>query len=254
VELVEVQVEPTASPVSFTVKRGEIFGLTGLVGSGASKLVRMVGGAQPLAGTLKLEGKEVRIAAPRDASAAGIGFVPEDRKGVGLIGDQSVAINISLASLGDVASFGWLHPREVNRRAEIFRERLDIRAKSVRQVVKSLSGGNQQKVLLAKWLASGVKVLVIEEPTHGIDIGGKSQVHDLLRRFAADGGSIIIASTDVGEVLEVCNRIGIMRHGALTDVVSTDDVTHLDVVVRGLRSAEQLVESLVETGAAGEGA
>jgi ABC-type sugar transport system ATPase subunit len=120
-ELTDTQVDPSAPPISFTVKRGEIFGLTGLVGAGASRLIRMIGGAEPLTGTLKLDGKVVRIGCPRDASSAGIGFVPEDRKGVGLVGDQSVAINISLASLGQVSSFGWLHLHKIDSRGETYR-------------------------------------------------------------------------------------------------------------------------------------
>lgn len=252
VTITDLIVDPKASPVSFTVRRGEIFGLTGLLGSGAARVVRMLGGADPFRGKLLIDGNEVRISSPRDASRAGIGFVPEDRKALGLVPDQSVAVNISLASLNAVASAGWVHLRELEKRGNLFRERLDIRARSVRQPAKSLSGGNQQKVLLAKWLASHVRVLVIEEPTHGIDIGGKAQVHELLRRFAADGGTIIVASTDISEVLELCHRIGIMRHGALTEVLSTEELTHLDVALRGVKSVESVVEALVETGVAEE--
>jgi ABC-type sugar transport system ATPase subunit len=252
VTVTDLEVDPKAAPVNFSVRRGEIFGLTGLLGSGAARVVRMLGGAEPMRGSLKIDGVRVRVSSPRDASRAGIGFVPEDRKALGLVADQSVAVNISLASLSAVATAGWLHLRELDRRATVYRERLDIRARSVRQPAKSLSGGNQQKVLLAKWLASKVRVLVIEEPTHGIDIGGKAQVHELLRQFAAEGGTIVVASTDIGEVLELCHRIGIMRHGALTEVLSTEELTHLDVALRGVKSVESVVESLVETGVAEE--
>lgn len=247
-----VAVAPDATPVAFEIQRGEIFGLTGLLGSGASRIVRMIGGAEPLLGTLQIEGRPVRINKPRDATRLGIGFVPEDRKAAGLVPEQSVAVNISLASLNKVSTAGLLSPRAIDRRGDAFRAKLDIRTPSVRAAVKSLSGGNQQKVMLAKWLASGVRVLAIEEPTHGIDIGGKDQVHVLLREFVAEGGTIVVSSTDASEVLELCDRIGIMRHGALTAVLSADELTHTNVTVQGLRTREELIESLIATGTAGE--
>jgi ABC-type sugar transport system ATPase subunit len=244
----DLQVADGALPVSLEVRRGEIFGLTGLLGSGAARVVRMVGGAEPLRGGIQVAGRTARIRSPRQASRLGIGFIPEDRKAVGLVPEQSVAMNICLASLQQVSSGGWLRLGAVYRRGESFREQLDIRTHSVRSAVKSLSGGNQQKVMLAKWLASQVDILAIEEPTHGIDIGGKRQVQDLLRAFADEGGTIVVASTDVGEILELCDRIAIMRHGSLTDVLSTEELTHYDVTVRGARPLEEVVESLIETG------
>ena len=165
--------------------------------------------------------------------------------------DQSVAMNICLASLRSVSSGGWVRLGSVNKRGETYKEQLDIRTYSVKAAAKSLSGGNQQKVMLAKWLASQVKILAIEEPTHGIDIGGKRQVHDLLRAFADEGGTILVASTDVAEILQLCDRIAIMRHGSLTDILSTEELTQHDITVRGARPAEELVESLIETGTTG---
>jgi ABC-type sugar transport system ATPase subunit len=246
--LQNVQIADGALPVSIEIQQGEIFGLTGLLGSGAAKLVRMVGGADPLRGTIEVLGRRARVRTPRQASRLGIGFIPEDRKAVGLVPDQSVAMNICLPSLRSVSSAGWVHLGAVNKRGETYKEQLDIRTYSVKAAVKSLSGGNQQKVMLAKWLASQVKILAIEEPTHGIDIGGKRQVHELLRAFADEGGTILVASTDVAEILELCDRIAIMRHGSLTDVLSTEELTQHEITVRGARPAEELVESLIETG------
>jgi ABC-type sugar transport system ATPase subunit len=134
----------------------------------------------------------------------------------------------------------------VNNRAREFRSSLDIRTRSVHAPVKTLSGGNQQKVMLAKWLASGVRVLAVEEPTHGIDIG--AQVHDLLRQFARDGGTIVVASTDVEEVLAVCDRIGVMRHGALIDVLNREELTHHALAVMGTRDPSEFLEDLIESG------
>lgn len=237
-----------ADPVSFEVRRGEIFGLTGLLGSGAAEVVRQVAGVERPDGTIEVAGREVRLRHPADALRAGIGFIPEDRKAVGLVPEQSVAMNVSLASLKEVTNRGWLTPGAVNKRAEHYRRDLDIRTRSVKVPVKTLSGGNQQKVMLAKWLASGVSVLAIEEPTHGIDIGGKAQVHELLRRFADAGGCIVVASTDVHEVIDLCDRIGVMRHGSLTRVLDPYGLDGASLTALGARDAADLLESLVETG------
>ena len=238
---------PRGSPIGFEVRRGEIFGLTGLLGSGAERVVRMLGGAEPLHGELRVEGVRARIRSPRDANRRRIGFLPEDRKSAGLVADQSIAVNMSLASLDSVSRGGVLRHRAILERAERYRSSLAIKANSVRAPVSTLSGGNQQKVMLAKWLASGVRVIVVEEPTHGIDIGGKAQVHALLRRFAEDGGSVVVASTDVGEVLDLCHRIGVMRHGALTHVLSASELTSARITALGAHEPERRLESLIET-------
>lgn len=248
VEVEGLRVTPGCPPISFHVRRGEIFGLTGLLGSGAERVVRMLGGAEALDGTLKVQGKAAKVRTPRDANALGIGFIPEDRKAAGLIPEQSIATNISLASLSSISRAGVLRRRDIRERAHHFRASLSIRLDSIDAPVATLSGGNQQKVMLAKWLASGVDVLVVEEPTHGVDIGGKAQVHDLLRRFASDGGSVVVASTDVGEVLDLCHRIGVMRHGALATVVDAAELTSARITALGSheRDPERALEHLVE--------
>ena len=232
---------------SFRVERGEIFGLTGLLGAGAGTIVRMVGGAEPLQGTIEVAGKVATVRTPREASRAGIGYIPEDRKNTGLIREQSVALNISLPSLGTVSRAGVLRQSEIQARAERYRTDLSIKAASVDVPVWTLSGGNQQKVMLGKWLASGAQVLAIEEPTHGVDVGARLQVHDLLREYADAGGTVIVASTDVGEVLEICDRIGVMRHGALTQIVSADELTASAVTVLGTKDPELMLETLIES-------
>jgi ABC-type sugar transport system ATPase subunit len=242
-----VRVGPGRPPVSFEVESGEIFGLTGLLGAGAETMVRMLGGAVPCGGRVSVEGRTRRVDDPIDAARLGIGFMPEDRKGVGLIAEQSIALNISLPSLDRVSRAGVLRRGEIDERAERYRERLSIKAGSVDASVWTLSGGNQQKVMLAKWLASGVKVLAVEQPTHGIDIGAKAHVHDLLREFAREGGIVVVASTDVAEVLEICDRIGVMRHGALTQIVNADELTRSAVTVLGTRDPGQMLETLIES-------
>jgi ABC-type sugar transport system ATPase subunit len=209
----------------------------------------MLGGAEPLNGVLEVSGAPGKIQNPRDAYRLGIGFIPEDRKGSGLIREQSIALNVSLPSLGNVSRAGVLRNAKIHDRAEGYCGELSIKAGSVDQPIWTLSGGNQQKVMLAKWLASGAKVLAVEEPTHGVDVGAKTQVHDLLRAFVDEGGTVIVASTDVGEVLDICDRIGIMRHGALAQIVSADELTRSAVTVLGTRDPEQMLETLIESDA-----
>jgi ABC-type sugar transport system ATPase subunit len=245
-----LRVRPGRPLISFQVERGEIFGLTGLLGAGAESIVHMLGGALSCTGHITVRGREAMIRNPIDARRLGIGFMPEDRKGTGLIAEQSVALNICLPSLPDVSRAGVLRGREILSRAERYRRTLSIKTQTVDAPVWTLSGGNQQKVMLAKWLASGVDVLAIEEPTHGIDIGAKAQVHDLLRDFADRGGTVVVASTDTTEVLEICDRIGVMRHGALTQIVSAEELTRSAVTVLGSRDPEQMLETLIESEAA----
>jgi ABC-type sugar transport system ATPase subunit len=221
--------------------------LTGLLGAGAETIVRMLGGAEPLTGQLEVDGSPCKVKNPIQAYRLGIGFIPEDRKGTGLIREQSIALNVSLPSLASVSRGGVLQNGEIRNRAEQYRTDLSIKTQTVDQPVWTLSGGNQQKVMLAKWLASGAKVLAIEEPTHGVDIGAKSQVHALLRDFASGGGTVIVASTDVSEVLDLCDRIGVMRHGALAEIVDAAELTRSAVTVLGTRDPEQMLENLIES-------
>ena len=243
----DLRVGPGRPPVNFEVRRGEIFGLTGLLGAGAETIVRMIGGAQRLQGEIEVDGQPIRLRNPRSALAAGIGYIPEDRKNTGLIREQSVALNISLPSLGSVSRAGVLRRAEIDSRAESYRTDLSIKTSSVGVPIWTLSGGNQQKVMLAKWLASGARVLAIEEPTHGVDVGAKIQVHELLRTFADRGGTVLVASTDVGEVLEICDRIGVMRHGALAQIVSAEQLSKAAVTVLGTSDAEQMLETMIES-------
>lgn len=242
----DLRTAPERKPMSFDVRRGEIFGLTGLLGCGAETVVHMLGGATPLSGSVALNGAEARIRSPRDSYRLGIGFIPEDRKTIGLVAEQSIATNISLPSLSSISRLGVLRKDEIDRRAGHYKNELSIKARSTDAPVWSLSGGNQQKVMLAKWLASGVDVLVIEEPTHGIDIGGKAQVHELLRQFADSGGTVIVASTDVPEVMELCDRIGVMRHGVLTRTLAAGDLNESAVKAMGAEDPEEMLEHLIE--------
>ena len=199
-------------------------------------------------GSSSWTGSRAGSGTPARRTACGIGFIPEDRKGAGLISEQSIALNVSLPSLPSVSRGGMLNWPAINGAGRaVPRRPVDQDRLRATQPVWTLSGGNQQKVMLAKWLASGVKVLAIEEPTHGVDIGAKLQVHDLLRDFANTGGTVVVASTDVGEVLDLCDRIGVMRHGELAEIVSADELTKSAVTVLGTRDPEQMLETLIES-------
>lgn len=245
----QLSVGPGRPQIGFEVEKGEIFGLTGLLGAGAETIVRMLGGAEPPKGNIEISGKLRKIRTPVDAQKAGIGYIPEDRKNTGLIREQSVALNISLPSLASVSRGGVLNHNQIDRRAERYKEDLSIKTESIDSPIWTLSGGNQQKVMLGKWLASGAGVLAVEEPTHGVDVGAKVQVHDLLREYADKGGTVVVASTDVSEVLEICDRIGVMRHGELTHIVSAEELTKASATVLGTTDPEQMLETLIETDA-----
>jgi ABC-type sugar transport system ATPase subunit len=214
-----VRTRAGAPSFDLTLHRGEILGLTGVVGSGAVHLIRALGGRKPLDGVLVVDGRTLTIRDAADAVRAGIGTIPEDRKGAGLALEASVADNIALASLHRVSRFGFTDTRKRTAIAEEYRASLGIRCASIAAPVGSLSGGNQQKVLIARWLASGAGVIAIEEPTHGVDIGAKAEIHRQLAAFAESGGSVIFMSTELRELLAIAHRIAIFHGGRLEAIV-----------------------------------
>ena len=203
--------------VSFVLHRGEILGLAGLVGAGRTELVRALFGADPMdGGDVRIAGKQVHIRHPRDAIRLGLGFVTEDRKLHGLILGMTVRENTTLASLPGVSRFGFINfSRERTLAADYVRQ-LDIRAQGVEQEVVNLSGGNQQKVVIAKWLATQPRILILDEPTRGIDVGAKAEVHGLMSRLAATGVSILMISSELPEILGMSDRILVVRQGRIS--------------------------------------
>ena len=209
-----VRTRPQAAPFDLDLRSGEILGLTGVVGSGAVHLIRALAGLVPLSGTLTLDGAPIVLRTPGDAVRRGIGYIPEDRKGAGLVLEQSVANNIALASLHRISKYGFTDTHARTAIADGYRGSLGIRCASIEAPVGSLSGGNQQKVLIARWLASGARIIAIEEPTHGVDIGAKAEIHRQLAAFAEAGGSVIFMSTELRELLAIAHRIVIFHAGA----------------------------------------
>ena len=202
-------------PVDLSLRRGEILGLAGLVGAGRSELARVVFGIdRRLGGGIVLDGAPVAIQAPRDAIERGIYLVPEDRKRSGLLLDVSIAENIALPDLASYARGGIVRRGAETANAERQRTRLGIKAPSVETAVGSLSGGNQQKVVLAKWLSMRPKVVIFDEPTRGVDVGAKSEIYALMRGLADAGVAILMISSDMEEVIGVSDRIAVMHEGA----------------------------------------
>jgi inositol transport system ATP-binding protein len=204
--------------VSFAVREGEILGIAGLMGSGRTELARAVFGADAFdSGEIRVAGREILVRSPEDAIKAGIGLVPEDRKQQALFLALAVRSNLSLAALGRLLRFGAF----VDERAETelvarYRAMLNIRMASPEQLVGNLSGGNQQKVVLARWLALEPKILIVDEPTRGIDVAAKAEVHQLLDRMARSGIAIVAISSELPEILAIADRIVTMREGRVT--------------------------------------
>jgi rhamnose transport system ATP-binding protein len=212
--------------VSFSVRRGEIFGLAGLIGSGRTEFAETVLGLSPAdSGEILLNRKPVRITSPAHAIALGIGYVPEDRPRHGVLLDMSVAANVSLADLSAIADRGLLNETQERELGLRYLTRLRIKAPSVYVEARHLSGGNQQKVALARWLAINPSVLILDEPTHGVDVASKSEIHGLMVELAERGLAIIMISSELPEVLGMSDRIGVMHGGELAGVLLRQEAT-----------------------------
>jgi len=207
--------------INFSLHRGEIVGLAGLVGSGRTETVRALFGADPLAaGQIYRDERPVRITRPQDALAQGICLVTENRKDEGLILDMPIRANISLASLGAVSRSGWMRAQAEAEAAQQMVAQLQIRLASIQQPVRQLSGGNQQKVVLGKWLLRQPQVLLLDEPTRGVDVGAKAEIHALLERMAAQGLAVLVVSSDLRELMGLCDRLLVMSRGVLVGEVA----------------------------------
>jgi rhamnose transport system ATP-binding protein len=219
------------SGVSFELRRGEIVGLAGFVGSGRTELARSIFGADPLdRGTLRIEGRAYRPRTPRAALRRGLAYLPEDRLHQGLVQPMSVRENVSLAVLPGLTPGGFLRPRRERALARRFMEQLRIKATSPAQVVRSLSGGNQQKVVLAKWIAAEPRILILDEPTHGVDVGTKADVHRTISHLATQGLTILLISSELPEILGMSDRVLVMREGRLVAELSREEATQERVI------------------------
>lgn len=225
---------PAIENVSFVIRAGEILGLAGLIGSGRSEVARAIFGAdRRTGGSIEVGGKELRMRTPRDAIGAGVVMLPEDRKSQGLLMLRSIADNMTLPHLDSVSVGGVLNPRRERRAAVELMQRVDVRAKGVGTKVMMLSGGNQQKVLFAKWLFRPPRVFIADEPTRGIDVGAKRAIYQLIRSLAEQGMAVLLISSEHEEVVGLAHRVLVMREGRI--VAEFDQSTMSDDAV--LRAA-----------------
>jgi rhamnose transport system ATP-binding protein len=217
--------------IDFTVRAGEILGIAGLLGSGRTELLRAIFGADPVTGgTIEIDGVRVTPGSPRKAVQAGLGLLTEDRKQLGLLLQLAIRENASIAQLPQISRIFMVDRKEERRSVQHYLGGLRLRAGSWEQPVSSLSGGNQQKVLLARWLATHAKVLLFDEPTKGVDVGAKSEIYQVIGDLAADGLAVIVVSSYLPEVLGLADRVLVMREGLVAGVLSADEATEEGVI------------------------
>lgn len=226
--------------VSFDVKKGEIFGFAGLMGAGRTEVARCVFGADPRTeGDIYVHGKKVRITSAKDGVTNGIGYLSEDRKRFGILLDADVKANVTLADMKDYAKAGFVDDRKIRRTALDYVDKLRIRTPSINQTLLNLSGGNQQKVVIAKWLVRDSDVLIFDEPTRGIDVGAKEEIYQLLESLAAQGKAIVVISSELPEVLRLSNRIAVMAQGRIIGILDNEEATQEKIMELATVGQEQ---------------
>jgi ribose transport system ATP-binding protein len=213
-------------PVGFSLRAGEVVGMAGLVGSGRTEVVRALFGIDhAVGGALTIDGRAVTIRSPRDAICAGLAFVPEDRKAQGVILDLAIRENIVMAGLGKFQKFGFARDRAITRTSNEMRERLNIRTTDVEKLVGQLSGGNQQKVAIAKWLILDPRVFLLDEPTRGVDVGAKSEIYAVIEKLAESGAAVLFISSELEEILRISDRVLVMHEGELAGELGRREMT-----------------------------
>jgi ribose transport system ATP-binding protein len=217
--------------ISFALRKGEILGFGGLVGAGRTELAEAIFGASPIeSGEIFIDGDRVRIASPAQAIARGVGLIPEDRKRYGILAEMSVRENVSYSSLKGFCRMGIIDGRKETEVASSYTDRLRIKTPDLEQKVKNLSGGNQQKVVLSKWLATQCRVLLFDEPTRGIDVGAKQEIYELIRQLADDGKAIMLISSEIPELIGLSDRILVMREGQIVGTLEKGHATQEAIV------------------------
>lgn len=217
--------------VSFELRRGEILGMAGLVGAGRTNVARALFGVEPpTEGRIQVDGREVVITSPQQAIELGLAYVPEDRQLHGLIPAMHIISNISLPMLNQYARMGWLQDKSELKSSYEAARQMEVRANNIWQLTRELSGGNQQKVVLAKWLSTKPHILILDEPTRGIDVGTKAAVHELMSKLAAEGMAILMISSELPEILGMSDRIIVMREGHVTGQYARAEATQEKII------------------------
>jgi inositol transport system ATP-binding protein len=228
--------------VSFSVRRGEILGFAGLMGSGRSEVLETVFGIYPAeSGTIRVKGKTLKIREPHQAIEAGLGLLTEDRKKTGIMGVLSVRDNMSIAAINNFSIAGVLRRGQIEKECEAQRQALALKTPSLNQLIQNLSGGNQQKVLLSRWLLTDPDILIIDEPTRGIDVGAKSEIHRLMGELAKQGKAIIMVSSEMPEILGMSDRVVVMCEGQLVGEVSRKEATQEKIMELATRFSDEAV-------------
>jgi ABC-type sugar transport system ATPase subunit len=219
--------------INLTLRTGEIFGLAGLVGSGRTELARCIFGADRKdTGSIYVNGKPLDLRRPSAAKAAGIALIPEDRRKQALVPGMDVERNFGLANYRQYAPSGVLRLKQRRQDIQRYIEEMAIRPRRAGVRIRNLSGGNQQKVIIARWLQSGARIFLFDEPTRGIDVGAKFEIHELMRRLAKDGCALLVISSELPEVLALCDRVGVMRGGRLVQIIDDCSVLTEDLLMK----------------------
>ncbi len=234
-ELSGVSAPPIFDDISLSLHKGEILGLTGILGAGCQELIRSLFGINPVSvGEIKLDGESVKLTKPEDAVALGIGYVPADRKHEGLVLSLSAYENVGMSIIDGLSKFGiFSYVRQKNLTAELI-EKLDIKVSDPKSPVSNLSGGNQQKVSIAKWLARKCKVLLFEEPTRGVDVNAKAQIWQLINALTEEGVAVLVVSSELPELMQACDRILVMRRGRIVDQFSRREFDEATISMRAV--------------------
>lgn len=248
-EVRDLQPASTGIPVSFTLHRGEIVGFAGLIGAGRTEIARAVFGADAhRGGGLLVDGQPVQINSPADAIRHGIGYLPEDRKSAGLFLNMALRLNVVSASLASVTRGGFINGDSERRYSEAYVQRLAIATPHIEQEVRRLSGGNQQKVLLAKWLMIQPRVLIVDEPTRGVDVGAKREIHFLLHELAQSGIAVWMISSELPEILGMSDRIFVVHEGRIAAQLSAADATEEQIMGYASGQKVQVTDAAGYTG------
>jgi ribose transport system ATP-binding protein len=225
--------------INLTLRRGEILGLAGLVGSGRTTLARSLFGLEKReAGEISVEGQPVSISSPQAAIRQGIGLVPEDRKEQALLLNMAVSDNIVISGLERFSRFGFINFSEARQGAQEYVDALDIRTPSLQQRIRNLSGGNQQKTVIARWLLLQPRILILDEPTRGIDVGAKAEIHGLMSQLAEQGVGILMISSELPEILGVSDRILVMREGRIVAEFARGETTQDAIMLAATGAVE----------------
>lgn len=237
-EVKSLSVPGKVKDVSFQLHEGEVLGLTGLVGAGRSELLQAIFGVEELStGEIFMDGKQIQFKNPTDAIGAGIALVPENRKEQGLFLKMSVCDNMTMVHAGSLARYGFLNMRKTFGVTEKYRDILSVKTPSIQQIVSNLSGGNQQKTIIARWLMHNPKILLMDEPTHGIDVGAKFEIYTLIEQIAKSGVAVILLSSELPEVLSMSDRIMVMHHGELRGILNREEADQVEIMKLTLESA-----------------